>query len=87
MNDIAIEPESPSSFPLTAADGSLRRVCVNIEFLGPNAQVAAEALYDLGGACDTVDPHAIKVTGTHLGRFLIETTCGMLILTGIRSSV
>lgn len=74
MNDIAIEPESPSSFPLTAADGSLRRVGVEIEFLGPSAQVAAEVLaHDLGGACETVDPHAFKVTGTHLGSLLIET--------------
>ncbi|QRM33939.1 amidoligase family protein [Microvirga sp. VF16] len=73
MNDIAVAPEALSS-PLIAADGSLRCVGVEIEFLGPSAQVAAEALaHDLDGVCERVDPHAFKVTGTHLGDLLIET--------------
>lgn len=74
MNDIAIEPEALSSPPLIAADGALRRVGVEVEFLGPSAHGAAEALaHDLGGACETIDPHAFKVTGTRLGDLLIET--------------
>lgn len=73
MNDIALEPEALSS-PLIAADGSLRRVGIEVEFLGPSAQAAAKALaHDLGGACVTIDPHAYKVKGTHLGDLLIET--------------
>jgi hypothetical protein len=74
MNDVAIEAEALSPPILIAADGSLRRVGVEIEFLGPTAHVAAAALaHDLGGACETMDPHALKVTGTHLGDLLIET--------------
>jgi hypothetical protein len=74
MNDIAIEPEALSSPPLIADDGSMRRVGIEVEFLGPSAQVAAEALaHDLGGACVMVDPHAFKITGTGLGDLLIET--------------
>ena len=88
MNDIAIEPEALSSPPLIAADGSMRRVGAEVEFLGPSAQVAAEALaHDLGGVCVTVDPHAFKITGTRLGDLLIEPTCGTFIPTGIRSLV
>jgi hypothetical protein len=74
MNDLAIELEALSSPPLIAADGSLRRVGVELEFLGPSAQVAADALaHNLGGACVTIDPYAFKVTGTGLGDLLIET--------------
>ncbi|WP_262300086.1 amidoligase family protein [Microvirga sesbaniae] len=74
MNDIAIEPEALSSPPLIAASGSLRCVGVEIEFLGPSAQAAAEVLaHDLGGSCVTVDPHAFQVTGTRLGSLLVET--------------
>jgi hypothetical protein len=74
MNDVAIEAEALSPPTLIAADGSLRRVGVEVEFLGPSAQVAAQALaHDLGGACETVDPHAFKVAGTHIGDLLIET--------------
>ena len=74
MNDIAIEAEALRPPVLTAANGSLRRVGVEIEFLGPNARVAAEALAaDLGGTCEAEDPHAFKISGTHLGDLLIET--------------
>jgi Putative amidoligase enzyme len=74
MNDIAKEPEALSSPPPIAADGSLRRVGVEIEFLGPSAQAAALALAgDLGGTSVMADPHAFKVTGTPLGDLLVET--------------
>jgi hypothetical protein len=74
MNDAAIDADTLSPPILLAADGSLRRVGVEIEFLGPSAQVAAEALaHDLGGSCQAEDPHAFKVSGTHLGDLLVET--------------
>jgi hypothetical protein len=74
MNDAAIDADTLSPPILLAADGSLRRVGVEIEFLGPSAQVAAEALaHDLGGTCKAEDPHAFKVSGTHLGDLLVET--------------
>ncbi len=74
MKHIAIEVDALIPPILIAADGSLRRVGVEIEFLGPSAQVAAQALsHDLSGACETIDRHAVKVTGTHLGDLLIET--------------
>ena len=74
MKDIAIEFAALSPPILIGADGSLRRVGVEIEFMGPSAHVAAQALaHDLSGACETVDPHAVKVTGTHVGDLLIET--------------
>jgi Putative amidoligase enzyme len=72
MNDAAIDADTLSPPILLAADGSLRRV--GVEILGPSAQVAAEALaHDLGGTCQAEDPHAFKVSGTHLGDLLIET--------------
>ncbi|ANY84293.1 hypothetical protein BB934_39415 (plasmid) [Microvirga ossetica] len=74
MNDIAIEADAPSPTILIATDGSLRRVGIEIEFLGPHARAAAQALADdLGGSCEVEDPHAFKVSGTRLGNLLIET--------------
>jgi hypothetical protein len=74
MNDAAIDADALSPPTLIAADGSLRRVGVEIEFLGPSAQVAAEALaHDLGGSCKAEDPHAFRVSGVGLGDLLVET--------------
>ena len=74
MNNIAIEADPLSPVILIAANGSLRRVGVEIEFLGPHARAAAQALAnDLGGTCEAEDPHAFKVSGTPLGDLLIET--------------
>jgi hypothetical protein len=74
MNDAAIKADALSPPTLIAADGSLRRVGVEIEFLGPSAQVAAEALaHDLGGTCKAEDPHAFRVSGVGLGDLLVET--------------
>jgi hypothetical protein len=74
MNDAAIDADALSPPTLIAADGSLRRVGVEIEFLGPSAQVAAEALArDLGGTCEAEDPHAFRVSGVGLGDLLVET--------------
>jgi hypothetical protein len=67
-----------SSHPLAAAalvpvDGSLRRVGVEVEFLGPSVRVAAAALArDLGGVVEPEDAHAIKVRGTRLGNLSVE---------------
>jgi len=58
---------------MIAADGSVRRVGVEVEFLGPSAAVAAAALArDLGGVVEPEDPHAIKVRGTRLGDLSVE---------------
>jgi putative amidoligase enzyme len=74
MNDAVIHADALSPPTLIAADGSLRRVGVEIEFLGPSAQVAAEALaHDLGGTCEAEDPHAFRVIGVGLGDLLVET--------------
>lgn len=74
MNDVVIDADALSPPTLIAADNSLRRVGVEIEFLGPSAHVAAQALaHDLSGDCETIDPHAVKVSGTSLGDLLIET--------------
>ena len=74
MNDAAIDADALSPPILIAADGSLRRVGVEIEFLGLSARAAARSLaIDLGGTCQAEDPHAFRVSGTHLGDLLIET--------------
>ncbi len=74
MNDFAIAADAPSPPILISADGSLRRVGVEVEFLGLTARAAAQALAaDLGGTCEAEDPHAFKVSGTRLGDLLIET--------------
>ncbi len=74
MNDIAIGAEALSPPILLTADGRLRQVGVEIEFLGPNAQAAAQALAaDLGGTCEAEDPHAFKISGTSLGSLSVET--------------
>lgn len=74
MNDDALAADALSPPTLIAADGTLRRVGVEIEFLGPSARAAAQALAtDLGGTCTAEDPHAFRVSGTHLGDLLIET--------------
>ncbi|MBD2749244.1 amidoligase family protein [Microvirga sp. BT688] len=58
---------------MIAADGSVRRVGVEVEFLGPSASAAAAALArDLGGVVEPEDPHAIKVRGTRLGNLSVE---------------
>ncbi|MBM1170316.1 amidoligase family protein [Microvirga arabica] len=58
---------------MLAADGSARRVGVEVEFLGPSVSAAAAALArDLGGVVEPEDPHAVKVRGTRLGNLSIE---------------
>jgi hypothetical protein len=58
---------------MLAADGSVRHVGVEVEFLGPSAKVAAAALLrDLGGVAEPEDPHAIKICGTRLGNLSVE---------------
>jgi Putative amidoligase enzyme len=57
-----------------AADGALRRVGVEIEFLGPSARVAAEVLSRrLGGCPEMEDPHAFKIRNTRLGDLSVES--------------
>jgi hypothetical protein len=74
MHDIAFPPETLRPPVVFAADGTLRQVGVEIEFLGPSARVAADALArDFGGFVKAEDPHAYRVRSTLLGDMLIET--------------
>lgn len=55
------------------ADGTPRRVGVEIEFMGPSARVAAAALSaGLGGRLAEEDPHAFRLEGTALGDIRVE---------------
>lgn len=74
MNNSAIATEALRPPILLAANGTLRRVGVEIEFLGPSARVAAEALArDLGGTCEAEDPHAFRIISSRFGELMIET--------------
>jgi Putative amidoligase enzyme len=65
--------DATSSLP-TRVDGGVRRVGVEIEFLGLSAREAAETLaHHLGGSADAEDPHAYRVRNTPLGDMLVET--------------
>jgi hypothetical protein len=71
--DNPVTPSHPLEAAMIAADGSVRRVGVEVEFLGPSAAVVAAALArDLGGVVEPEDPHAIKVRGTRLGNLSVE---------------
>ena len=72
------DPTAPPSEALlppaaTTADGAVRRVGVEIEFLGPSARASAHALArGLGGAVEAEDPHAFRLRGTRLGDMAVE---------------
>jgi hypothetical protein len=52
----------------------VRRVGIEIEFMGPSARVAAGFIARaLGGSVDVEDPHAFRILGTRLGDMRIET--------------
>src|SRR5829696_143418 len=72
--DSPVTPSPPlAADVLMTADGSVRRVGVEVEFLGPSVSTAADALArDLGGVAEPEDPHAIKVRGTRLGDLSVE---------------
>ncbi|KAA2238050.1 amidoligase family protein [Salinarimonas soli] len=54
-------------------DGAPRRVGVEMEFLGPSARQAAEALArDIGGTADEEDAHAYKVRASRFGDISID---------------
>jgi hypothetical protein len=74
MHDSSAPYEALHPPAQVAANGALRRVGVEIEFLGPNARTAAHALArELGGTIDTEDPHAFRISGTRLGGLSVET--------------
>lgn len=53
--------------------GAIRRVGVEIEFLGISARAAAQALaHAFGGTCVEEDPHAFHVPDTAIGRLSVE---------------
>ncbi|GJD53388.1 hypothetical protein OPKNFCMD_6163 [Methylobacterium crusticola] len=55
------------------ADGAMRRVGVEIEFMGLSARAAAAALASgLGGRIAEEDPHAFALAGTRLGDLRVE---------------
>ena len=74
MHDIPVPCEALGPPVLVAADGALRRVGVEIEFLGLSARAAADAVVrHLGGDLEAEDPHALRIRGTRLGSMSIET--------------
>jgi hypothetical protein len=73
MDDLAAPPEALLPPVATTAEGAVRRVGVEIEFLGPGARAAAHALAQgLGGAVEAEDPHAFRLRGTRLGDMAVE---------------
>jgi hypothetical protein len=71
MSDILAGASAPS-FPLLTTAGALRRVGVEIEFLGLSAhQAAAVIARKAGGLLVEEDPHAVRVRST-LGDFAVE---------------
>ena len=73
MDNPITPAHSLSQSTTVATDGSMRRVGVEVEFLGASAKVAAAALVrDLGGAAEPEDPHAIRIRGTRLGNLSVE---------------
>lgn len=74
MHDIVRLPDSPCPPILRRADGNLRQVGIEIEFLGLSAKAAAEVLArGLGGSIAMEDPHAFRILGTGLGDIAVET--------------
>jgi hypothetical protein len=74
MNDIATGAEALRTPALVAANGSLRRVGVEVEFLGLSPRVAAEAVaHDLHGTSEAEDPHAFRIRSGRFGDMMIET--------------
>ena len=53
---------------------ALRRIGIELEFLGPSARAAADALArDLGGYIKPEDAHAFRISGGQLGDLRVET--------------
>lgn len=73
MHDIVAAPETLST-PVPAAGERSRKVGIEIEFMGPGARTAAEAIArDVGGSLSMEDPHAYGILGTRLGDMRVET--------------
>src|SRR5690349_19481340 len=74
MNDSAAATEIWSAPVQTVAGDLVRRVGIEIEFMGPSARVAAASMARaFGGSIDVEDPHAFRIHGTRLGDMRIET--------------
>ncbi len=74
MHDAAAASAAMNPPALVAANGSVRQVGVEIEFMGLSACQSARALAcGLGGVIEAEDPHAFKVRGTRLGDMQVET--------------
>jgi hypothetical protein len=80
---VASLPESHESGPeapffrqppsVRNAQGVVRRVGVEVEFLGISVRTAAQALaVELGGTCQEEDPHAFHILDTSIGRLAVE---------------
>jgi hypothetical protein len=73
MDAASPDPKALRSTLVADGDPSVRRVGVEIEFLGLSARDAAEALArGLGGTAEAEDPHAYWVRGTRLGDLTVE---------------
>ncbi|MCB5176448.1 amidoligase family protein [Microvirga lenta] len=73
MHDIALLPEALNPPILKRADGKLRQVGLEIEFLGASVSGAARAISrNFGGSVEVEDPHAFRICGSRLGDMSIE---------------
>ncbi|RDI56369.1 amidoligase family protein [Microvirga subterranea] len=74
MHDIVRLPDMLRPPVPLRADGSLRQVGIEIEFLGLSARSSADVLArGLGGSIAMEDPHAFRILGTALGDIAVET--------------
>jgi hypothetical protein len=74
MHDVVSLPDLLNPPVARRADGALRQVGIELEFLGLSAGTSAEVLArGLGGAIEMEDPHAFRILGTFLGDIAVET--------------
>lgn len=74
MHDVVPLPDLLDPPVPRRADGDLRQVGIELEFLGLSARSSAEVLAcGLGGSIEMEDPHAFRILGTSLGDIAVET--------------
>src|SRR4051812_18739781 len=74
MNLSSSNLNGAGSRPMAYEESAVRRVGVEIEFLGLSAREAANVLArHLGASADAEDPHAYRLCGTRLGDVSVET--------------
>jgi Putative amidoligase enzyme len=70
---VPADPEFAQPPIMTAADGRMRTIGVEIEFAGPTAEETARAIAaELGGQILEEDPHAFRIKDTKIGDISVE---------------